>query len=170
MNTDSLAPEPSPSLDRHGAASRCLLHLWENQGRPTLTDREFLQRHAARFPRWTTHPGELDAVTLGQLAPDFGYLPDMTTTQDYDETLRAHRAGRDVIVLTQCAPVQEMQTGAVRPHALVLEAMDEEGFTAWCPFASGASAVLERVEKIWWPRWSATACLLETAPPAPAKS
>jgi len=150
------------SLDLYGSASRCLLRLWENQGNVTLSDGDFLRRYEARYPRWETHPGELDRDALRGLAQEFGFEADMAETADYMQVLQAHRYGHAVIIATKRAPVQREQPPAdgLRLHFMILEQMDEDGFVVWCPFESGASAVLPRAERVWWSHWAASAFVL----------
>lgn len=161
---------PVASLDRYGGASRCLLRLWENQGNLTVSDGDFLRRFEERHPLWEMHPGELDGEALGALAQEFGFTAGMTETTDYSIALHAHRYGHAVILATQHAPVQQEQVPAEEPrtHFMILEQMDEDGFVVWCPFDSGASAILPRAERDWWHRWSATAFVLRhNYPPQP---
>lgn len=168
MNQPSLiALRPARSLDAYGSASRCLLRLWENQGNITLADDDFLRRYETRYPRWETHPGELEGDMLGVLAQEFGFSAGMSETANYMEALRAHRYGHAIVVATRCAPVQclgEPRRGK-QTHCMVLEQMDEDGFVVWCPFESGASALLPRARRAWWRHWSAVAFVLRYAYP-----
>lgn len=166
MKDAAFKPPCAPTLDRHGAASRCLLRLRENLGRPGLSDAEFLRRYADSHPQWATHPGELDVAALGKLACEIGVAGNMTVTTDYAETLAAHRLGQAVIVAIDCAPLPQTQHGAARPHRMVLEHIDEDGFVVWCPFESGASDLLPRADRIWWQRWQASACIFHPKLPA----
>jgi hypothetical protein len=160
MNDSTLALRPPRTLDRFGAASRCLLRLWENQGNLSPSDGEFLRRFESHFPHWETRPGELDANTLGIVARELGLAAETTVTRDYDAVLLAHRFGHEVIITTDCAPLQQTQGPSSHPHSLVLEQIDEDGFETWCPFESGASDLLPRAERMWWDRWNAVAFVL----------
>lgn len=114
------------------------------------------------------HPGELDSDSLGALAQDFGFSTGPTRTDDYLEVLRAHRYGHAVVVATAHPPVQQVptQADAIGSHTMVLEQMDEDGFALWCPFESGASALLPRADRAWWRHWSAYALIFRLAFPA----
>lgn len=160
MNDRTPALRPARTLDRYGATSRCLLHLLENAGNPTLSDDAFLRRFAGQFPHWETRPGELDGDSLGIVAQALGLAAKIATTHDYDAVLLAHRFGHAVIVLTDRAPLQQAQDTASQAHAMVLEQIDEDGFVVWCPFASGASDLLPRADRQWWLRWRAEALVL----------
>ncbi|MBA4138781.1 MAG: hypothetical protein C0518_15860 [Opitutus sp.] len=162
-----LTPRPARSLDAFGSASRCLLRLWENQGHIALSDGEFLRRYGMRYPRWETHPGELEGDELGVLAQEFGFAAGMSETDDFREAFQAHRYGYAVIVATRCSPVQQLPVPAESDRAryMVLEQMDEDGFVVWCPFESGASALLPRADRVWWSNWSVTASILRPAYP-----
>lgn len=160
MNEHTMTLSPARTLDRYGAASRCLLHLWENAGNLSLTEDEFLRRFESQFPHWETHPGELDGDSLGIVARELGLADQVTTTRDFDAVLLAHRFGHAMIVVTAQAPLQQAQGPAPHPHSTVLEQIDEDGFVLWCPFESGASDVLPRADRQWWDRWQATAFVL----------
>lgn len=163
-----LTAPPARTLDRFGAASRCLLRLWENQGRRAVTDADYLRRFERQFPQWSERPGELDAASLALLAPEFGYAAGVAVMDDYEATLRAHRYGYAVIIATECAPLQQPQGDALRPHWMLLEQMDEDSFTVWCPFPSGASDLLPSADRVWWSCWRAKAFVLQpTLPTAP---
>lgn len=165
MTTLLLTNTAARTLDRYGAASRCLLRLWENQGRRALSDADYLRRHTAKFPLWRERPGELDAESLALIAPEFGFSSSLEVTDDYDAALRAHRYGYAVIAATERAPLQETQSDLLRPHWMVLEQMDEDSFTVWCPFPSGASDLLPSAERAWWERWRAHAYVLQPTLP-----
>jgi hypothetical protein len=160
MNEYIPTPRAPRTLDRYGAASRCLLRLWENQGHLSPPDGEFLRRFETRFPHWETRPGELDANSLGIVARELGLAAETTITRDYDAVLLAHRYGHAVIIATDCAPVQQAQSPDCHPHSMILEQIDEDGFETWCPFESGASDLLPRADREWWNRWNATAFVL----------
>lgn len=159
MNEDSSVPRPERSLDRYGAASRCLLRLWENQGNPSPSDDAFLRRFAAQFPEWDDRPGELapDAAVLSVVGSELGLASEIRSTRDYDSVLAAHRAELGVIIATDQPPLQQSPVRVPRQHFMVLEQMDEDGFVVWCPFESGASDLLPRADRQWWSRWNATA-------------
>lgn len=167
MNDYMLTLRPARTLDRYGAASRCLLRLWENEGNPSPPDDEFLRRFEGCFPHWAARPGELDVGSLGIVARELGLASEVKSTRDYEAVLLAHRFGRAVIVHTDQAPLQQEQGPASQPHFMLLEQIDEDGFSVWCPFASGASDMLPRAERQWWRRWKAVALVLHTGP-APA--
>lgn len=160
MRDHVLALRPARTLDRYGAACRCLLHLWENEGNPSLSDDEFLRRFESRFPHWAAHPGELDANSLGIVARELRLATEVSATCDYTAVLLAHRFGRAVIVTTEQAPLQQAQGTALRLHFMLLEQIDEDGFVMWCPFESGASDLLPRADRQWWQRWKAVAFVL----------
>lgn len=164
MNDYTLTLRPARTLDRYGAASRCLLRLWENAGNLSPPEDEFLRRFETRFPHWTAHPGELDAPALGVVAREFGLAEEIVATRDYHAVLLAHRFGREVILRTERAPLQHEQGAELRPHFLLLEQIDEDGFVAWCPFESGASDLLPRAGRQWWHRWKTEAFVLHTGP------
>jgi hypothetical protein len=161
MSTTIMTLPPSVrTLDRYGAASRCLLRLWENEGNPSLSENEFLRRFESHFPHWETRPGELEGDSLGIVARELGLAVAVTATRDYDTVLLAHRFGHAIVVVTDCAPLQQTQGPASHPHSTVLEQIDQDGFVLWCPFESGASDVLPRADRVWWDRWHATAFVL----------
>lgn len=164
MNETILTLRPLRTLDQYGAASRCLLRLWENEGNLGPSDDEFLRRFEVYFPHWQTRPGELDADTLGIVAAALGLAAEIKETRDYDAALRAHRFDRAVIVSTDLPPLQEPQRPSSRTHFMLLEQIDEDGFSLWCPFESGASEVLPRADRSWWRRWNAVALVLHTGP------
>jgi hypothetical protein len=165
MTTLLLTNPAARTLDRHGAASRCLLRLWENQGRRALSDADYLRRYAPKFPHWRERPGELDAESLALIAPEFGFSASVEVTADYDAALRAHRYGYAIIAVTERTPLQEPPGDALRPHWMVLEQMDEDSFTVWCPFPSGASDLLPGAERVWWGRWRTRAYVLQPTLP-----
>lgn len=164
MPSTSLTIQSARTLDRFGAASRCLLRLRENQGNPRLPDADFLLRYEARFPHWAASPGLLDAEGLALLAREMGISPSTAQTNAYPRVLQAHRFGYAAIIATGRAPLQEEQSAAWLPHWMVLEQMDEDGFEVWCPFESGGSDILPRVPHVWWDRWLCTAHIFHTAP------
>ncbi len=155
------APAVRRSLDLFGGASRCLLRLRENLGLPVLSDSEFLVRFASVCPQWERRPGEIEADGLCLLARELGLARSVSITRDYTAVLRAHRFGRDQIIVTERPPLQQEFDDAPDRHALVLEQIDEDGFQMWCPFPSGASDVLPRAGRDWWNRWLCVAYILE---------
>lgn len=157
MSEDVPTLRPLRTLDRYGAASRCLLRLWQNEGNLSPSDDEFLRRFATHFPHWEARPGELDSATLAIVAGELGLAGSVEATRDYDAVLRAHRFGRAVIVVTEQPPLQETQLPPAQTHFMLLEQVDDDGFTLWCPFESGASDMLPRAARIWWEHWNALA-------------
>lgn len=147
----------APTLDGHGATSRCLLRLWENEGNLRLSDEEFLGRYRDRFPHWEQRPGELDTSAICDLARELGLASGVAVVRDYAHVLRMHRAGAPLLVMTERTPFKTEQSDVARGHALLLEEMDEHSFIAWCPFESGGSDLLPRAARIWWDRWFASA-------------
>lgn len=149
------------NLNCHGGACRCLLRALENEGRPRQEDGDFLRRHGARYPAWTTQPGTLDALGLFELAHELGLAAGIDLYRDYGRVQRAHRAGHVVLVNTERSPEQMDATEPSPTHVLLLTEMDEQGFVCWCPFASGMSDLLPRATPDWWDRWFCTGIVLQ---------
>ncbi len=149
------------NLNRHGGACRCLLRVLENEGRPRQEDGDFLHRHGARFPAWTTQPGTLDALGLFELARTLDLATGIDLYRDYGHVLRAHRTGHVVLVNTECIPEQQNPPGQSPGHVLLLTEMDEQGFVCWCPFASGISDLIPRAVPVWWDHWLCTGIVLK---------
>jgi hypothetical protein len=144
----------APTLDRHGAAARCLLRLRENAGNPPISDRQFIQTYRARFPHWDERPGQLDAAQLGELACLLQLAPGgYVVLRDYSGAMQLHREGAALIALTERSPLQVEQAAALRPHALLIEQIDEHGFVGWCPFENGGGDQLPRAARRWWDLW-----------------
>lgn len=150
-------------LNQYGAACRCLLRLRENEGQPNLSDAEFIARFLPNHPTWLERPGETDATTLLEVARELGLAERLEVSSGFDRVLQEHRAGRGILVTTECAPEQR-ESPAPRPSVLLLVAADEAGFTVWCPYPSGLSDVLPRAARVWWERWQARGIVL--TPPA----
>ncbi len=77
-----------PTLDRYGAACRCLLRLREDSGAALLPDGTFIARHLARFPAWQDRPGETDLLALLELARELGLAATAEVYRDYDHVAR----------------------------------------------------------------------------------
>lgn len=152
------------TLDEHGGGCRCLLRLHENEGRPGISDAAFLERFLPRYPDWRVHPGATDVAMLAELARELHLAARIEVFRDYDRLLQEHRAARSILVLTERAPEQSASEPAVRRFTLLVVAMDPEGFTLWCPYASGGSDTLARAARGWWDRWLAIGVVLYRAP------
>ena len=156
------------NLNEHGAACRCLLRLRENAGQPGMSDAAFLARFLPRYPEWQERPGITDSATLLELACELQIASGMDTFRDYERVLQAHRAGREILVQTECAPEQIEADTPPRRHVMLLVEMNAEGFTVWCPYPSGHSDTLPRAPRVWWDRWRANGLVLHPVPAAVA--
>ncbi|ACB74509.1 hypothetical protein [Opitutus terrae] len=139
-------------LDRYGGASRCLLRLRENDGKPGISDQAFIGQHLARHPEWSRRPGEVDLATLFELARELELATGMDAYRDYARVLTEHAAGHSVLVATERPPQQTAAELSPQRYITLLEAMDENAFTLWCPYPSGQADVLA-VARPWWDRW-----------------
>lgn len=153
------------NLDTHGAACRCLLRLRENQGEPGLSDAAFLARFIGRFPEWRERPGATDTPGLIAIARELHVGSRGETFTDYDRVLAEHRAGHGVLLTTAYSPEQVEPASAPRHTVMLLVEMDEDHFTAWCPYPSGLSDTLPRAARIWWDRWQTSGLVLYPADP-----
>jgi hypothetical protein len=153
-----------PTLDRYGAACRCLLRLREDSGAALLPDGTFIARHLARFPAWQDRPGETDLLALLELARELGLAATAEVYRDYDRVAAEHRAGRSVLAFTERAPRQTEPASAPLRFATVVVAMDPTAFTLWRPYPSGLSDVLPPAPREWWDRWCAVGLVLSRAP------
>ena len=147
-------------LNRHGAACRCLLRLRENTGEPGISDAAFIARFLPRYPDWRERPGSADAAVIAELARDLQLATRTESFRSYDRVLQEHRAGRGVLVQTDCAPDQIEPTSPGRSFVTLLVAMNEDDFTLWCPYPSGLSDNLPRAPRLWWERWQANGLVL----------
>jgi hypothetical protein len=148
------------NLNQHGAACRCLLRLRENTGQPGMSDSSFIERFLPRYPAWQERPGTTDATTLIEISKELQLASRMETFRDYDRVLRAHQAGRGILIQTEHAPEQIETDSVTRSYITLLVAMSEEGFTIWCPYPSGHSDTLPRTSRVWWERWKASGLVL----------
>ena len=155
---------PWRTLDRFGAASRCLLRVNENCGRPPWTDADYLSRFEPLFPHWSERPGELDEEGIRQMVHELDLGEGTRIERDYPAALLAHQSGHRILVRTQRAPLQQAQSDAPRPHTMLLERMSAGEFTLWCPFESDAADVLSPAAPVWWRSWDARAIVI--FPPA----
>lgn len=140
-------------LDRYGGGSRCLLRLRENDGKPGLSDQAFIADHLAVYPEWQARPGAADVGRLFELAKQLEVADEMDVFRDFGQVLAEYRAGNSVLVCTERAPRQTAAELVPGRQVMLLEAMDEAGFTAWCPYPSGQAEVLTAVPGLWWDRW-----------------
>lgn len=163
-----MSAHPTPSraartLDRFGAASRCLLRLWENEGHLSPSEPNYLRQFEDQFPHWETRPGELDFDSLAVVAKTLGFDRGFSISHDYEEVQRTHRAGDAVILSAHDAGAPDAGGAVPQTQFMVLEQIDEEGFRAWCPFESGASDLLPRADRRSWDRRHFTAFVLHRA-------
>jgi hypothetical protein len=147
-------------LNEHGPGCRCLIRLWENEGRATLSDEAFINRYLERYPAWAAQPGLADDLTLFEIAKDLGLAAGITVSRDYARVTRAFLAGDAVLVRTGCSPVPTLSEKDDEEHVLLLSAIDEGGFTLWRPFRNGSSDVLPRAAPMWWEAWFAVGLIL----------
>lgn len=147
-------------LRTHGSASRCLLRLRENLGRPYLSDDDFIARYQSRFPGWQQRPGALSAEGLRDLAAELGVGGEVEWTRDYDRIMEEHAAGRSVLVLTEHAPLPGGIGRKPWPTTSLLLAMTQAGFTLWWPSPTGPGEELPFTDRIWWTRWLARGAML----------
>lgn len=151
-------------LNDYGLGCRCLIRLWENEGRATLSDQVFISRYLHRYPVWAWQPGLADDLILFEIAKDLGLAAGITVSRDYRSVTDAFQAGHAVLVRTGCNPVQALPTTDKEGQVLVLTAIDEGGFALWQPFRSGSSDVLPRAARIWWDTWLAVGLILKKQP------
>lgn len=151
------------NLNQYGAACRCLLRLRENQGEPGLTDAAFIARFLPRFPSWLERPGATDTRMIIEIARELHLASRAETFRDYDRVLAGHRAGHGVILTTAFAPEQLEIAPPARSTVMLLVEMDDEHFTAWCPYPSGLSDTLPRAARVWWERWQTSGLVLYPA-------
>jgi len=154
------------TLDKYGAACRCLLRIRENHGNPWISDANFISQHLDRYPEWNERPGELSGDRLQTLAVEMGLASTVTAPGSYDEVLHEHRSGKDILVRLQ-GPVKT-DTGTDEPEELtmLLERMDQDSFTLWCPYQSGHSAVLPSMSRQLWSQRCAKGLVLQPMPKA----
>jgi len=151
------------NLDAHGAACRCLLRLRENQGEPGVSDAAFVARFIERYPEWRERPGAADTCRIIEIARELHVASRGETFTDYDRVLAEHRAGHGVLLATMHAPEQIEPVSTHRRFVMLLEGMDDEHFTAWCPYPSGLSDTLPRAARVWWERWHTSGLVLYPA-------
>lgn len=152
-------------LSTHGPGCRCLIRLWENEGRPTLSDAAFIRRYLERYPDWNAQPGRADDLRLTEIARDLGLAAGITMSRDYRRIVRAFASGFAVLVRTACNPVQELPIRPTRlEHVLLLTAADDDGFVLWHPFRNGSADVLPRASAAWWDAWQAVGLVLVKQP------
>lgn len=140
-------------LNQYGGASRCLLRLRENEGKPGISDRTFITAHLDRHPEWQQRPGSADLATIFELAKELELADGMDVFRSYDRVLTEHRAGRNVLVCTERRPQQPAGPAGEQRYVTVLQAMDETRFTLWCPYPNGLEDVLADVARRWWDEW-----------------
>jgi hypothetical protein len=140
-------------LNQHGGASRCLLRLRENEGKPGISDRAFITAHLDRHPEWQQQPGAADAAMIFELAKELELADGMDVFRSYDRVLGEHRAARSVLVCTERRPQQTAVASGEQRYVTVLQAMDETSFTLWCPYPNGLEDVLADVPRRWWDEW-----------------
>ena len=160
-----LTADPSLTLNQHGDACRCLLRLREDQGRPVISDRHFIEEHLERYPAWREHPGAADIGTIHELAKELGLAHHIDLSRDYARVLDDHRNGISLLICTERPPQQ--QTGSPLPYdryVTVLQRMDKASFTLWCPYRSGHAEVLPPARASWWDEWLCVAIALRPAP------
>jgi hypothetical protein len=151
---------PVMNLNEHGAACRCLLRLRENQGEPAISDAAFIARFLPQYPQWRERPGAADAVVIIELARNLRLAARAQTFRDYDRVKAEHRAGRGILVHTECVPEQVEPAPPARRYDMLLVDMNEAHFTVWCPYSSGHSDTLPTASRIWWDRWQASGLVL----------
>ncbi|MCR6655724.1 MAG: hypothetical protein NVV63_07885 [Opitutus sp.] len=151
------------NLDAHGAACRCLLRLRENQGEPGISDAAFIARFIGRYPEWRERPGATDTLKIVEIARELHVASRGETVAEYDRVLAEHRAGHGVLLATTHAPEQVEPVSTHRGFVMLLVEMDEDHFTAWCPYPSGLSDTLPRASRVWWERWQTSALVLYPA-------
>jgi hypothetical protein len=144
------------SLDIYGAACRCLLRIRENHGNPWISDASFISQYLDRYPQWNQRPGELSGNMLQALVVDMGLASSLGTTGNYDEVLHAHRSGKDILI-----QLKDPSKGEAAELTMLLERMDQDTFTLWCPYQSGQSAVLEPQSRDQWSQASAQGLILQ---------
>lgn len=154
------ATEPSFDLNHYGGACRCLLRLREDQGLPEMSDRRFIRDHLVRYPEWNQRPGQVDLRTMIQLAEELGVADRFEVSRDFAHVLHAHRSGARVLVCTERPPQVSLSELPYDRYVTVLERMDEESFTLWCPFRSGLSDLLPAAKVVWWDSWCCVGLLL----------
>lgn len=152
------------NLNQFGGASRCLLRLRENAGKPGISDQAFISRHLGQHPEWAQRPGEADAATLFELAKELELADGMDVFRDYDRVLAEHRSGRSVLVITERVPQQTLTEPGERRYVTMLQAMDETTFTLWCPYPSGQADVLPGIPRTWWDPWLCIGLVLRLGP------
>lgn len=151
------------NLDRYGGACRCLLRHRENQGEPGISDAVFIARFLHRYPEWGERPGAANARVILEIARELGLATGTDSFRDYDRVLAEHRAGRGVLLETERVPEQVEPVSAARGHVMLLVEMNEDFFTAWCPYPSGLSDTLPRAARVWWDRWQTSGLVLYPA-------
>lgn len=151
------------NLDAHGAACRCLLRLRENQGEPVITDAAFIARFIGRYPEWRERPGATDTRMIVEIARELNVAARGETFTEYDRILAEHRAGHGVLLATTHAPEQIEPVSTNQRFVMLLVEMDDDHFTAWCPYPSGLSDTLPRASRVWWERWQTSGLVLYPA-------
>lgn len=149
------------NLNHFGAGARCLLRLRENAGQPGMSDAAFLRRFLPRYPSWNERPGEMDVASLLEVAREFRLATTLEVMRDYEGILKAHRAGRAILVQTERVPAQIEPLPPEGGQVTLLVAMREADFSLWCPFPSGNSETLPAAARFWWDRWLAVGLVLK---------
>jgi len=149
------------TLDKYGAACRCLLRIRENHGNPWISDANFISQHLDRYPQWLERPGGLSGDMLQTLAVDMGLASKVSETGSYDEVLHEHRSGKDILVRLRSAVNTDTGTDTPEEQTMLLERMDQESFTLWCPYQSGQSAVLPSMSRHHWNQRCAIGLILQ---------
>lgn len=149
-----------PTLEKYGAACRCLLRLREKNGAGGISEAAFIARFTSRYPDWHERPGATDIVRMGEVARELGLAERIEVYRDYDRILQCYREGRAILICTDRVPEQHDWPAAPGRHVLLLIAMDDATFTVWCPHADGHSATLAPAAGVWWDRWQAIGVVL----------
>lgn len=149
------------NLNRYGATSRCLLRLRENDGHPLLSDEALIATFLPRFPEWAERPGEVDFWGLSLIVKELGLARSVEVLRSYRHVLARYRAGSAVVVLTERAPQQGTDDLRFLRYSLLLVDMDEEAFSAWCPYPTGQEETFTRVPRARWDEWQSIAAVLD---------
>jgi len=156
------------TLEKYGAACRCLLRIRENGGAPGMSDTTFVRRFASRYPDWLERPGVTDIVRMGEVARELGLAQRIEVYRDYDQILQAHRDGLAILVCTDRLPQQRDWAVAPGRHVLLVVAMDEKSFSLWWPQPNGQSDTLPLAARAWWDQWQAIGVVLFPDASAPS--
>lgn len=140
------------SLKKYGCACECLLELCRKHGRD-ITEDEFLNEFARRYPIWFSRPGVTNEMTVCEIAKSLGIANSGSVFIDKERVIEFAKHYKEervsgVLVYTERMPVN----GALAHiyHTMLLLDADQDGFRVWCPYQNAAP----KEETHTWKEWS----------------